>query len=138
MRSIGADHVIDYTREDFADGASRYDLILDTAGRRSLSILRRALTPQGTLVIVGGAGGGRWTGGFERQLRAVLLSPFLRQQLRSLMAVERREDLLVLKDLIEAGKVTPVIDRIYPLDDAPKALSDADEGHGRGKTVITI
>ncbi len=138
VRSIGADHVIDYTREDFADGAKRYDLILDTAGRRSLSHLRRALTPRGTLVIVGGEGGGRWTGGFERQLRAVLLSPFLRQRLRSLTAVERREDLLFLKDLIEAGKVTPVIARTYPLNQAPKALSDANEGHGRGKAVISI
>jgi NADPH:quinone reductase-like Zn-dependent oxidoreductase len=138
VRSIGADHVIDYTREDFADGAHRYDLILDTAGRRSLSHLRRALTAQGTLVIVGGEGGGRWTGGFDRQLRAVLLSRFLRQQLRSLTAVERREDLLFLKDVIEAGKLTPVINRTYPLNEAPKALSDADEGHGLGKAVITI
>ena len=138
VRSIGAEHVIDYTREDFADGARRYDLILDTAGRRSLSHLRRALTPRGTLVIVGGEGGGRLTGGFERQLRAVVLSPFLRHQLRSLTAVERREDLLFLKDLIEAGKMTPVINRTYPLDEAPKALADADEGHGRGKKIITV
>jgi NADPH:quinone reductase-like Zn-dependent oxidoreductase len=92
VRSVGADHVIDDTREDFADRARRYDLIIDTAGRRSLSRLRRALAPRGTLVIVGGEGGGRWTGGFERQLGAVLLSPFLRQQLRSLTAVDRRED----------------------------------------------
>ena len=134
VRSLGADHVIDYTSEEFADGAQRYDLILDTAGRRSLSHLRRALTQRGTLVIVGGEGGGRWTGGFERQLRALLLSPFLRQQLRSLTAVDRREDLLFLKDLIEAGEVTPVINGTYPLDEAPKALGDADEGHGREKT----
>lgn len=138
VRSIGADHVIDYTREDFADGRHLYDLILDTAGRRSLSHLRRALTPRGTLVLVGGEGGGRWTGGFERQLRAVLLSPFVRQRLRSLSSVERRDDLLFLKDLIEAGTVTPVISRTYPLDEAPKALGDADEGHGRGKAVITV
>jgi NADPH:quinone reductase-like Zn-dependent oxidoreductase len=138
VQSIGAERVIDYTREDFADGAQRYDLILDTAGRRSLSHLRRALTPQGTLVIVGGEGGGRWTGGFERSLRAVLLSRLVGQQLRGLSPVERQEDLLFLKDVIEAGKVTPVISRTYPLDEAPKALSDADEGHGRGKAVITI
>jgi NADPH:quinone reductase-like Zn-dependent oxidoreductase len=138
VRSIGADHVIDYTREDFADEAHLYDLILDTAGRRSLSHLRRALAQRGTVVIVGGEGGGRWTGGFDRQLRAVLLSPFLRQKLRPLTAVERREDLLFLKDLIEAGKLTPVIDRTYPLDEARKAFSDADEGHGRGKAVITV
>jgi NADPH:quinone reductase-like Zn-dependent oxidoreductase len=130
--------VIDYTREDFADQAHGFDLILDTAGRRSLSHLRRALTARGTLVIVGGEGGGRWTGGFELQLRAALLSPFLRQRLRALTAVDRRQDLLFLKDLIEAGKLTPVINRTYPLNEAPKALSDADEGHGRGKAVITI
>jgi NADPH:quinone reductase-like Zn-dependent oxidoreductase len=138
VRSIGADRVIDYTREDFADQAQRYDLILDTAGRRSLSHLRRALTPRGTLVIVGGEGGGRWTGGFERQLLALALSPFLRQQLRPLTAGERRADLLLLKDLIEAGKLTPVINRTFPLHEAPKALRDADEGHGRGKNIITV
>jgi NADPH:quinone reductase-like Zn-dependent oxidoreductase len=138
VRSLGADDVIDYTRDDFADGARRYDLILDTAGRRSLSHLRRALTPQGTLVIVGGEGGGRLTGGFERQLRAALLSPFLGQRLRSLTSKERQEDLLFLKEVIESGKLTPVISETHPLDQAPKALSDADEGHGQGKTVITI
>jgi NADPH:quinone reductase-like Zn-dependent oxidoreductase len=138
VRSLGADHLIDYTREDFADQLRRYDVILDTAGRRSLSHLRRALAPRGRLVIVGGEGGGRLTGGFERQLRAVLLSPFLRQQLRALVAVDRREDLLFLKDLIEAGKATPVISKTYPLNEAPKALSDADEGHGRGKAVISV
>jgi NADPH:quinone reductase-like Zn-dependent oxidoreductase len=138
VRSLGADHVIDYTREDFADQPRRYDLILDTAGRRSLRHLRRALAPRGRLVLVGGEGGGRLTGGFERQLWAILLSPFLRQQLRPLVAVDRREDLLFLKDLIEAGKVTPVISKTYPLHDAPKALSDADEGHGRGKAVISV
>jgi NADPH:quinone reductase-like Zn-dependent oxidoreductase len=138
VESLGADRVIDYTREDFADEPHPYDLILDTAGRRPLSHLRRALKPHGTLVIVGGEGGNRWTGGFERQLRAVLLSPFVRQRLRSLSSVERREDLMFLKDLIEAGKVKPVINRTYPLNEAAKALTDADEGHGRGKTVITL
>ena len=138
VRSIGAEHVIDYTQEDFVDGARHYDLILDTAGRRSLSQLRRALTPRGALVLVGGEGGGRWTGGFDRQLRAMLLSPFVRQTLRSLISTERQEDLLVLTELIEAGTVTPVINQAYPLTEAPKALADADEGHGRGKTVITL
>jgi NADPH:quinone reductase-like Zn-dependent oxidoreductase len=138
VRSLGADDVVDYTRDDFADQAHRYDLIVDTAGRRSLSRLRRALAPRGTLVIVGGEGGGRLTGGFERQLRALLLSPFLPQRLRALSAVDRREDLLFLKDLIEAGKLTPVIDRTYPLNEAREALGDADEGHGRGKKIITV
>jgi NADPH:quinone reductase-like Zn-dependent oxidoreductase len=138
VRSLGADHVIDYTREDFTDGRQRYELILDTAGRRPLSHLRRALTPKGTLVIVGGEGGGRLTGGFERQLRAALLSPFVGQRLRAVMSTARQEDLRYLKDVIEAGEVTPVISKTYPLAEAAKALSDADEGHGRGKTVITL
>jgi len=138
VRSIGADDVIDYTREDFADGVQRYDLILDTAGRRSLSHLRRALTPRGTLAIVGGEGGGRWIGGFDRQLRAALLSPFVAQRLRPVSSAERQEDLVFLKDVIEAGKVTPVISRTYPLEEAAKALGDADEGHGQGKAVITL
>ena len=139
VRSIGADRVTDYTREDFADGAHRYDLILDTAGRRSLSHLRRALTPKGTLVIVGGEGGGRWLGGFQRLiLWSPLLSLFVSQRLRPLVSTERREDLLFLKNLIEAGKVTPVVSKTYPLSEAAKALDDADEGHGRGKVVISV
>ena len=89
-------------------------------------------------MIVGGEGGGPWTGGFERQLRALVLSRFVDQHLRPLTAVDRRKDLLYLKDLIEAGKLTPVVDRTYPLEEAPKALADADEGHGRGKKVITV
>jgi NADPH:quinone reductase-like Zn-dependent oxidoreductase len=138
VRSVGADHVIDYTREDFVDASDRYDVIVDTAGRRPLSHLRRALTPRGTLVIVGGEGGGKLTGGFERQLRAALLSPFVGHRLRPVAATVRQEDLLFLKDVIEEGKVTPVISRTYPLAEAAKALSDADEGHGRGKVVITV
>jgi NADPH:quinone reductase-like Zn-dependent oxidoreductase len=139
VRSIGADEVIDYTREDFADGSRHWDLIVDTAGRRSLSQLRRALTRRGTLVIVGGEGGGRWLGGFDRQiLRAPLLSALVRQRLRPLVSKERRADLLVLKELIEAGKVTPVIDRTYPLREAPEAIRYLEEGHARGKVVITV
>ena len=138
-RSLGADAVIDYTREDFTDGQRRYDLILDTAGRRPLRRLRRALTRHGTLVIVGGEGGGRFTGGFDRALvRATLLSPFVGQRLRPLMSTERREDLLVLAELIEAGKVRPVVTRTLPLGQAPSALRDADEGHGRGKIVLAV
>jgi NADPH:quinone reductase-like Zn-dependent oxidoreductase len=139
VRSIGADEVIDYTREDFADGARHWDLIVDTAGRRSLSQLRRALAPRGTLVIVGGEGGGRWLGGFDRLiLRAPAVSAFSRQRLRSLVSKERSEDLLVLKELIEAGKVTPVIDRTYPLREAPEAIRYLEEGHARGKVVIRV
>jgi NADPH:quinone reductase-like Zn-dependent oxidoreductase len=139
VRSIGADDVIDYNRDDFADGARHWDLILDTAGRRTLSQLRRALTPRGTLVIVGGEGGGRWLGGFDRQiLRAPMLSLFVGQKLRSLVSKERKEDLQVLRELIEAGKVTPVIDRTYPLSEVPEAIRYWGQGHARGKVVITV
>jgi len=139
VRSIGADEVIDYTREDFSDGARHWDLVVDTAGRRSLSQLRRALAPRGTLVIVGGEGGGRWLGGFDRMiLRAPAVSAFSRQRLRPLVSKERSEDLLVLKELIEAGKVTPVIDRTYPLREAPEAIRYLEEGHARGKVVIRV
>jgi NADPH:quinone reductase-like Zn-dependent oxidoreductase len=139
VRSIGADDVIDYTREDFADGTRRWDVIVDTAGRRPLSQLRRALTPKGTLVIVGGDGGGRWTGGFFRGLiRAPLLSLFVGQRLRALPSKVKQEDLVTLTELIEAGTLTPVIDRTYPLIEAPDAIRYLEEGHSRGKIVITV
>lgn len=138
VRSLGAEHVIDYTREDFVDGSQRYDVILDSAGRRSLPQLRRALAPAGTLVIVGGEGGGKVTGGFGRNLRAVLLSAFVRQKLISLLSKENGKDLVPLKEMIEAGKVTPVIDRTYPLEEAPAAIDYVAEGHARGKVVLTI
>ena len=136
--SIGADEVVDYTREDATDGRRRYDLVLDTAGNRPLSSLRRALTPKGTLVIVGGEAEGRWLGGTERLLRAGLLSPFVGQRLLGFVAGEGADDLRALTDLIEAGKVSPVIDRTYPLDQAPEALRYWAEGHARGKVVVTI
>jgi NADPH:quinone reductase-like Zn-dependent oxidoreductase len=138
VRSIGADEVIDYTREDFADGRRHWDLILDTAGHRSLSHLRRALTPRGTLVIVGSEGRGRWLGGFDRQLRAEALSRFVDQRLRMLSSKPRQEDLEVLRELTEAGKVTPLIDRTYPLREVPDAIRYIVEGHGAGKVVITV
>jgi NADPH:quinone reductase-like Zn-dependent oxidoreductase len=139
VRSIGADDVIDYTREEFADGTRRWDLIVDTAGRRSLSHLRRALTPKGTLVIVGGDGGGRWTGGFFRGvLRAPLLSMFVGQRLLGLTSQEKQEDLQTLSELIEDGKVIPVIDRSYPLIEAPDAIRYLEKGHPRGKIVIDV
>jgi NADPH:quinone reductase-like Zn-dependent oxidoreductase len=138
VRSIGADHVIDYTRDDFSDGAKQWDLILDTAGNRKLSVLRRALKPRGTLVIVGGEGGGKLTGGFERSLRALVLSLFVGQKLTGLVAVERAEDLRTLAGLIEAGKVTAVIDRSFALGDAPAAIDYMHAGKARGKVVITI
>ncbi len=139
VRSIGADDVIDYTREDFADGSRHWDVIVDTAGRRPLSQLRRALTPKGTLVIVGGDGGGRWTGGFFRgMLRAPVVSLFVSQRLRGLATKIKQEDLVTVAELVEAGTVTPVIDRTYPLIDAPDAIRYLEQGHAGGKIVITV
>jgi NADPH:quinone reductase-like Zn-dependent oxidoreductase len=139
VRSIGADDVVDYTRDDVTDGTRHWDLVLDTAGHRSLSRLRRALTPGGTLVIVGSEGRGRWMGGFDRQLRAVALSRLVGQRLRMLSSKPRQEDLQTLRDLMEAGKVTPLIDRTYPLREVPEAIRHMVEGHGGGgKIVITV
>ena len=138
VRSLGADDVIDYTHQDFADGTRHWDLILDTGGRRSLSDLRRALTPKGTLVIVGGEGGGNWLGGFDRNLRSGLVSMFIPQRLTMLASKERGEDFEALRQLIEAGKVTPVIDSTFPLIAAPEAVRHLEEGHARGKIVITV
>jgi len=139
VRSLGADDIIDYTQEDFSDGQRRWDVIVDTAGRRPLSALRRALTGRGTLVIVGGDGGGHWTGGFFRGvLRGPLLSLFVGQKLRGLISKEQADDLKVLSELIEAGKVRPVIDRTYPLIEAADAIRYLEQGHSRGKVVITI
>jgi NADPH:quinone reductase-like Zn-dependent oxidoreductase len=138
VRSIGADDMIDYTREDFADGTRHWDLILDTGGRRSLSDLRRALTPKGTLVIVGGEGGGNWLGGFDRNLRSGLVSMFVSQRLTMLASKERGEDFDALRELIEAEKITPVIDRTYPLIETPDAIRYLVDGHARGKVVITV
>ncbi len=138
VRSIGADHVIDYTRDDFADGSRRYDVILDIGGNRRLSHLRRALTPRGRLVIVGGENGGRWLGGTDRQLRALLLSPLVSQKLGTFIASENAEDLEVLRVLIESGKLAPAIDRTYPLSETPAAISYVFQGRARGKVVITI
>ena len=138
VRSLGADEVIDYTREDFSESGERYDAILDTAGARSVPQLRRSLTPKGALVIVGSEGGGRWFGGFGRNLRAQMLSPFVSQKLGLFASKEKGEDLFVLKELVEAGKVTPVIDRTYPLGEVPDAMRQLEAGHARGKLVITV
>jgi NADPH:quinone reductase-like Zn-dependent oxidoreductase len=139
VRSLGAHHVVDYTRDDFADAAQLYDVIVDTAGNRSLSHVRRALAPRGTLVIVGGErGGGRLLGGADRQLRALALSPWSSQTLRPLLSMERSSDLHRLKELIEAGKVTPVVDRTYPLSATAEAIRHVERGHARGKVVITV
>ncbi|MGI8948746.1 MAG: NAD(P)-dependent alcohol dehydrogenase [Ornithinimicrobium sp.] len=138
VRNLGADHVVDYTRQDFADGPTRYDLILDLAGNASLSRLRSALTPAGTLVIVGGEEGGRWTGGFGRSLRAPLVSPFVRQRMTMLASKERASDQERLTTLIEAGTLIPSIDRTYPLECVPEAMRHLEAGDVRGKVVLTL
>jgi len=137
VTSLGADHVIDYTREDFADGTRRYDLILDIGGSTPVRRLRRALQPRGTLVFVGGENSGNLTG-LGRQLRGALVSPFLRQRLVLLVAKERAADLERLSGLIEDGKVVPSVDRSYPLEEAPDAMRLLEEGRVRGKVVITV
>ncbi len=137
VRSIGADHVVDYTKEDFADGVQRYDLILDIGGSSRLARLRRALTPRGTLVIAGGEEGGNLTG-VDRQVRALALSPFVRQRLTMFISKENHADLETLTQFIEGGHVTPVIDKAYPLAEAPDAMRHLEAGHARGKIAITI
>jgi NADPH:quinone reductase-like Zn-dependent oxidoreductase len=138
VRAIGADEVVDYTVEDFADRATSYDVILDIAGNRPLSHLRRALAAEGTLVIVGGEGGGKWLGGVDRQLRARILSPFVRQRLRTWISRDRPEDLEELRGLIEAGDVAPVVDHAFPLAGVPDAIRHLRAGRPRGKAVITV
>jgi NADPH:quinone reductase-like Zn-dependent oxidoreductase len=137
VRSIGADHVIDYTEEDFTRGGQRYDLIVDAVCTRSLTALRRVLSPNGTLVLVGG-GKGNWIGPMKLPLKGLLMSRFVGQKLLPLMAKSSKEDMTFLAGLIEAGKVTPVIDRTYPLSETPEALRYLEAGHARGKVVITV
>lgn len=139
VRSLGADEVLDHTREDPADGARRYDLVLDIAGNRPLSRLRRVLTPRGTLVIVGGEHGGRFTGGIGRQLRGLLLSGFVRHRIRTLVGTQPAADLESLAGLIDAGAVTPAVDRVYAaLADTPEAVRRLRGGDVRGKLVLRV
>ena len=135
VRSIGADHVIDYTQEDFTAGAARYDLILDNVGNHSMAQTRRALTPDGTLI---SNGGGHADGKLGRTVRALLASMVVRQQATPTVKTQNRDDLVALKALVEAGKVTPVIDRTYPLTEAPSAIGHVAGGHARGTVVLTI
>jgi NADPH:quinone reductase-like Zn-dependent oxidoreductase len=144
VRSIGADHVIDYTQEDFTDGGQRFDLIFETAGSHSPSEIRRALTSKGTLVLIGHGGSeGRWIGPVGRLIRALVLSRFVSQRMVSYIGKPNyssgpnQGDLATLKELIEAGKITPVIDRTYLLRETPAAIRYLEEGHTRGKVVIT-
>jgi NADPH:quinone reductase-like Zn-dependent oxidoreductase len=138
VRSIGADHVIDYTREDFTRSGLHYDLILDNVSNHSLSHLRHALTPTGVLIPNGGNFGNHWFASAGRLLRAAVLFRFGSQRLGRFLVAPKSEDLVVLKELIEAGKVTPVIDHAYPLSETAQALDRVGAGHSRGKVVITV
>jgi NADPH:quinone reductase-like Zn-dependent oxidoreductase len=138
VRALGADHVVDYRADEFPGSERRYDVILDVGGNSRLSHLRRALTPGGRLVIVGGETGGRWLGGFDRQIRAMLLSPLVSQKLGILGAKENASDLSVLRDLLESGDVVPAVDRTFPLSEVSGAIRYLKEGNARGKIVIAV
>ena len=138
VRSIGADHVIDYTRGDFTRGSQRYDLILDNVGTHSLSEYRRVLNPRGALIIVGTQDKGRWLGVLSALIKAKLVAPFVRQKLVFILAELKADDLGTLRDLMQAGKVTPVIDRRYRLSEVPEAIRYLEAGHAQGKVVISL
>ena len=137
VRSIGADQVIDYTQEDFTKSAQRYDLIFDCVGNHSLSACRRVLNPKGIYIMVGGPNG-RWIDPLPRLIKALLLSRFVSQKLAPFLAKQSKEDLTIMRQLMERGKVTPVIDRRYSLSEIPEAIHYLEEGHARGKVVITL
>lgn len=138
VRSIGADHVIDYTQEDFTRNGQRYDLILDMVANHSLSDYKRALTPNGTLVLVGSAQNLRWLGFLTLLVKTTVYSRFVSQDMSFMMASLNKEDLAIMGDLMQAGKVTPVIDRRYRLSEIPAAIAYLEQGHARGKVVITM
>src|SRR5689334_8460340 len=138
VQAVGADHVLDYTRQDPVSGRHHYDVIIDIGGNRRLAHLRRALAPGGALVITGGEDGGRWLGGIGRNLRAQVLSLFVRQTLTAFVARQRRADLVALRDLADSGAITPAIDRTYPLAQAAAAVRHLAEGRARGKVVVSL
>src|SRR5437660_3391601 len=140
VRSLGADHVIDYTKENFAKSEQRYDVILDNVPNHSLSECRRILTPKGKYVMIGGGGPneGRWIGHFGRVIHTLLLAPFISQQMGMMMADANQKDLTVLADMMQSGKVKPVIDRTYKLSEVPQAIRYLEEGHARGKVIISV
>jgi NADPH:quinone reductase-like Zn-dependent oxidoreductase len=143
VRSIGADQVIDYTKEDFTQSGERYDLIFDIPGNHPFSACRHVLAPNGKYVLIGhdrfGQGAGRWLGSIPRVLKLVALSPFVSQLPTPKFSMpERKKQMVVLKQLMESGKLTPVIDRTYPLGEVPEAIRYLEEGHARGKVIITV
>jgi NADPH:quinone reductase-like Zn-dependent oxidoreductase len=138
VKSIGADHVIDYTKEDFTQGSVRYDLIIDNVGSHTLSEYRNVLTPNGALVIVGGPSDDPWLGPVASLVKAYFVSPFVSQKLIFILAQANGEDLDVLRDLMQTGKLTPVIDRRYPLSETAQAISYLEQGHAKGKVIIAV
>ena len=138
VRSIGADHVVDYTRDDYVQPGQRYDLIVQVAGTRSPSDCRRALTPKGTLLGISGESTGRWIGPIVRVIKASAMSPFVSQSLKSFTVKPDRAGLEFLRERIEAGEISPVIDRTYPMGEVPEAIEYLEEGHARGKVVIAV
>ncbi|HXZ59578.1 MAG TPA: NAD(P)-dependent alcohol dehydrogenase [Steroidobacteraceae bacterium] len=138
VRSLGADHVVDYTREDFTKGAERYDLIIDNVGTHSVADYRHVLNPNGNYVMIGSATTGHWFGWLEIPLEARILSPFMSQKFGMMLAELNKDDLAVLSELLQSGKVTPVIDRTYKLSEAPEALRYLEKGHARGKVVLSV
>lgn len=135
VRSLGADHVVDHTRDEIT---GRYDVVVDNGGHRSLTVLRRLLTPRGRLVLVGSETGGRWLGGLDRSLRAMLLSPFVGQTLGTFVSPEHTADLVALAELVESGQVVPAVERTFALDETAAAIQHMVDGHVRGKVVVTI
>jgi NADPH:quinone reductase-like Zn-dependent oxidoreductase len=138
VKSIGADHVIDYTKEDFTQGSARYDLIIDNVGNHTLSEYRHVLTPNGALVMVGGPSDNSWLGPLTTSLKAYIVSPFVSQKLVFMLADANHADLEVLRDLMQAGKLTPVIDRRYPLAETAQAIAYLEQGHAKGKVIVAV
>ncbi len=140
MRSIGADHIIDYTKEDFTKSGQRYDVIIDNVGNRSLSEYRRVLTPNGKYVLIGGGGvnDNRWMGPIGPVIKTLLLKPFISQEMKMMLADVTKEDLTILADLMQSGKVTPVIDKTYPFSEIREAIRYVETGRARGKVIITV
>jgi NADPH:quinone reductase-like Zn-dependent oxidoreductase len=137
IRDLGADHVVDYTREDPTDGPRRYNVIIDIAGNRPVSRLRRALVPDGTLVLVGGTGS-RWTMGFERTIGGMLLAPFVRHRIVGLLSKPNQRDLAVLAELMASEQLTPVVQPPYPLSRVAEAIEGVGASHGAGTIVVTL
>jgi NADPH:quinone reductase-like Zn-dependent oxidoreductase len=140
VRSLGADHVIDYTKEDFTKGNQRYDVILDNVGTQPLSGFRRVLKPNGILVMVGGGGpnDGKWVGPMARPIKAMLMSPFTNQKMGMMLAEPNQKDLNLVAEMMDSGKVKAVIDRTYPLSEIREAMAYLEQGHARGKVIITV